>query len=103
MEDAADQPRLLRWLLGVAGIGRMLRMDPPRVGTSDAGATPPTLSDWADSITWQGNVLKELTLRDGVASTTLRGLPASERTFRIAYHQTASVTATSLRRTVSIR
>ncbi len=49
MEDAADELRLLRWLHGLAGIGRMLRLDLPGVGASDIGATPPTLADWADA------------------------------------------------------
>ncbi len=49
MEDAADELRLLRWLHGLAGIGRMLRLDLPGVGASDVGSTPPTLADWADA------------------------------------------------------
>ncbi len=49
LEDAADELRLLRWLHGLAGIGRMLRLDFPGVGASDIGSTPPTLADWADA------------------------------------------------------
>ena len=49
VEDAPEQPRYLRWIAGLAGIGRVLRFDPPGVGTSDSGATAPTLADWADA------------------------------------------------------
>ena len=49
IEDVPDQPRLLRWVTGVASIGRLLRFDPPGIGTSDAGAEAPTMSDWADA------------------------------------------------------
>ncbi|MGA8846705.1 MAG: adenylate/guanylate cyclase domain-containing protein [Nocardioides sp.] len=49
VEDAPDQPRYLRWIVGLADIGRVLRLDPPGVGTSDSGATAPTLADWADA------------------------------------------------------
>ena len=49
IEDVPDQQRFLRWVTGLAGIGRLLRYDPPGVGTSDAGATPPTYADWADA------------------------------------------------------
>ncbi len=49
LEDAADELRLLRWLHGLAGIGRMIRLDLPGVGASDIGSTPPTLADWADA------------------------------------------------------
>jgi class 3 adenylate cyclase len=49
IEDVPDQPRFLRWVMGLAGIGRLLRYDPPGIGISDAGATPPTFADWADA------------------------------------------------------
>ncbi|HVT64558.1 MAG TPA: adenylate/guanylate cyclase domain-containing protein [Mycobacteriales bacterium] len=49
IEDVPDQPRFLRWVTGLAGIGRLLRYDPPGVGTSDAGSVPPTFADWADA------------------------------------------------------
>ncbi len=49
VEDAPEQPRYLRWIVGLAGIGRVLRFDPPGIGTSDSGAAPPTLADWADA------------------------------------------------------
>jgi class 3 adenylate cyclase/pimeloyl-ACP methyl ester carboxylesterase len=49
IEDVPDQPRLLRWVTGLASIGRLLRYDPPGVGTSDAGPDLPTVADWADA------------------------------------------------------
>lgn len=49
LEDVPDQPKLLRWVTGLASIGRLIRYDPPGVGTSDAGAQTPTVSDWADA------------------------------------------------------
>jgi pimeloyl-ACP methyl ester carboxylesterase len=49
IEDVPDQPRLLRWVTGLAGIGRLLRYDPPGVGISDAAAEPPSFSQWADA------------------------------------------------------
>ncbi|HVT22143.1 MAG TPA: adenylate/guanylate cyclase domain-containing protein [Mycobacteriales bacterium] len=49
IEDVPDQPRLLRWVTGLAAIGRLIRYDPPGIGTSDASAEPPTVADWADA------------------------------------------------------
>lgn len=49
IEDVPDQQRFLRWVTGLAGIGRVLRYDPPGIGTSDAGAVAPTMADWADT------------------------------------------------------
>jgi class 3 adenylate cyclase/pimeloyl-ACP methyl ester carboxylesterase len=49
IEDVPDQPRFLRWVTGLASIGRLLRYDPPGIGTSDAGLEPPTVADWADA------------------------------------------------------
>ena len=49
IEDVPDQQRFLRWVTGLAGIGRVLRYDPPGVGTSDAGPVAPTFADWADA------------------------------------------------------
>ena len=49
IEDVPDQQRFLRWVTGLAGIGRLLRFDPPGVGTSDAGAVAPTFADWAEA------------------------------------------------------
>ena len=50
----------------------------------------------------QGRVLRDLTLRDGAASTTLRGLPRGRRTFRVRYLGSTTVTAAEVLRTVRI-
>jgi hypothetical protein len=47
-----------------------------------------------------GEVLKELTLRDGTASTTLRGLEPGEHPVRIVFAATDSVTRGVLVRSI---
>lgn len=49
IEDVTDEPRMHRWYAALCGIGRVVTFDPPGVGTSEAGSTPPTFSDWADA------------------------------------------------------
>jgi len=54
-------------------------------------------------VTWRGKTVKELTLRrGGAASTTLRGLPEGDRTFKLRYLGSRSVLAASMLRTVRI-
>lgn len=49
IEDTPDQPRLLRWMQSMAGIGRVIQFDPPGIGISDIGGAVPTFADWADA------------------------------------------------------
>ena len=50
-----------------------------------------------------GQVLKQLTLRDGAAATTLRGLPPGPTTVKVRYQSTRWTTGATLWRTVVIR
>jgi hypothetical protein len=49
-----------------------------------------------------GRVLSQLTLHDGVASTTLRGLRAGTRVFRFRYLYSAQVYRGAVNRTITI-
>jgi len=54
-------------------------------------------------VSYRGQELKLLTLRDGAVSTTIRGLPAGTQTLKVRYLGGARVVAGSLAKTVTIR
>ncbi len=55
------------------------------------------------AVIWRGRTLDELTLEQGTASTTLRGLPAGDRTLRLRYLGSRSVHSAKVLRPVRIR
>ena len=49
IEDTPDEPRLLRWMRSLSGIGRVIQYDPPSIGISDTGGGVPTFATWSDA------------------------------------------------------
>ena len=75
-----------------------------RVGLAITVSAPGVdLVDGIVQVRYRGQVLKELTLRDGRATTTLRGLEAGQHTIKVKYVATPTVAGAALVREVRIR
>jgi pimeloyl-ACP methyl ester carboxylesterase len=69
-EDLPEQPPVRGWIEAMTSLGRLIIFDQPGTGASDpvtAGA-PPTLEQWADSIT---AVMDDLGSREAVLLATV--------------------------------
>jgi class 3 adenylate cyclase len=73
-EIAPDLPSIQGWVDAMTSLGRLIFFDPPGLGVSDpvTPGAPPTLEQWADSIT---AVLDDLGSRQAVLLASVGALP----------------------------